>query len=307
MGFSASAAFFLLITTGIALGVGLYTTRGEHITAIQDALEEQAAKMDQDIHTSITIVKYSPPGDVLYDFTTGRRVDKWAAYKSNEQTNPPSTGPFIDGETEFGNAMYNNIDTSDDDWASTSINNGLYATHHFLFTIPQNLSEIYNISVLWEGHGTANPAYVYIWNYASSAWELIGTAPILGSDNVVVKDLVTGSFSPADYVDSNNFLHIVALSQRSGPPANLRTDYVRVGVSYGGIWVENTGESTLDPEYLVLFDNGAFVSLPGSAFTVDGGYWEPGEILRVNYSLSVLPRQVKVAAENGVSDTYIAS
>ena len=303
MGFSASAAFFLLLTTGLAMGMSLYTTRGGHIEEIQKAEAEFAAKMDEEIHTSITILKYDIPDNYTYDFTTGRQADKWAARKPDEPTNPPSTGPFIYDETEFSGGMYDDIEASDDDRANTGITNKRYATHHFIFTIDEDPADIYNLSVLWEGFGTQNPAYVYIWNYDSQSWELIGVGTDTSSDNVITKDFIVGDYDLAGYIDASGYLHMVALSYETSGTQRLRTDFVRVNVSIGGVWIQNTGETTLDPDYVMLFSDGAAVPQQLYSVFVDGGYWDPGEVLRISYN-STDVGEIKVTVENGATDTF---
>lgn len=303
MGFSTSAVFFLLLTTGLAMGMSLYTTRGEHIEEIQKAEAEFTAKMDEEIHTSITILKYDIPYNYTYDFTIGRQADKWAARKPDELTNPPSTGPFIYDETEFSGDMYDDIEASDDDSANTDITNKRYATHHFIFTINEDPADIYNLSVLWEGFGTQNPAYVYIWNYDSQSWELIGVGTDTSSDNVITKDFIVGDYDLAGYIDASGYLHMVALSYETSGTRRLRTDFVRVNVSIGGIWIQNTGETTLDPDYVMLFSDGAAVPQQLYSVFVDGGYWDPGEVLRISYN-STDVSEIKVTVENGVTDTF---
>lgn len=278
----------------------------EYTGEVQEAVEEQSDRIAEEIYTDIVILNYSTPTNMTYDFSTGKRVDKWAAEKKGESTNPPSTGPLISGESDFSPAEYDAIDTSNDNqWADTAIDDDMYATHHFLFTISEDPATIYNLSVLWEGYGTQHPSYVYIWNYDASDWELIGIGTLTEPDNIISKDLTVNSANPPTYIDDSGYLHLVATSYESGGKQKLYTDYVRVFVSTGGLWVKNIGETTLDPSYAVLFDNYEYVEPSTYSATVNGDYWDPTEVLRIAYNAPTsISHLFKVTTGNGVSDSY---
>ncbi len=303
MGISTSTVFFLLLTAGLILGAGLLDAHTAAEQEIQDTIAEKREGLTAEILTDIKILSFSTPSEVTYDFWTGQRTNKWAAEKENELTNPPSSGPFIDEEVDISDP-YNDLRSSNNVWADVAIDNDRYGVHHFLFTITQDPSTIYNISVLWEGYAENDASYVYIWNYASASWELIGVGPSTSSDNIVTKDLTVNSATPANYVDSGGYLHLIATSYRIGGQVDLFTDYVRVFVSAGGLWVKNTGEKILDPDYTVLFDNDELVDEGSYTRRVDGGYWEPGEVLRLGYNPSPGSRLFKVVTENGIADAY---
>jgi hypothetical protein len=303
LGISTSTVFFLLLTAGLALGIGLLDAHTASHQEVQGSVAEGRDRLTDEVLTDIKILSFRTPIEVTYDFWTGQRVDKWAAEKPNELTNPPATGPFINDEVDLSDP-YNDIRSSNNVWAEFSITNNRYGVHHFLFTINQNPSRIFNLSVLWEGYGEYGPSYVYIWNYASSAWELVGIGYSTSSDNVVKKDLTVNSATPSRYIDSSGYLHLIATTFALGGDDELRTDYVRVFVSAGGIWVKNTGEKVLDPDYTVLFDNYDYVDEGSYTRSVDGGYWEPGEVLRLGYNPPAGGRLFKVVAENGVADAY---
>ncbi|MCG7850062.1 MAG: hypothetical protein MIO93_12925, partial [ANME-2 cluster archaeon] len=163
-----------------------------------------------------------------YDFSTGAGSDKWAYWKENEGSIPPSGGPTISGEAEF--TSYTEIASSDTSRYSTTITRNYYATHHFKFNITENPSTITNIFVLWEGFGTDNSSYLYIWN--APGWELVGSGSSESSDNIISTNFAA-NFD--DYIDANGFLHLVSTSQRTASGSStyyLRTDYVKVNVTY---------------------------------------------------------------------------
>jgi len=306
VGFSTSAAFIILATTAITVGLGLLGVQNAYSDNVKSAGEEQRDRMADEIYTDIVILNYSTPGNVTYDFSTGAQVDKWAAWNQSTPTNPPSTGPFIPGERDItdGGGNYQTIATSNNVRHSTQININHYATHHFLFIISEDPSTIYNLSLLWEGYATQYPTYVYIWNYDASDWEMIGIGTP-GSDNVVSKDLTVNSANPPTYIDGNGYLHLLATTYASSGNMYLRTDYVRINVSTGGLWVKNIGETTLDPSYAVLFDNSMYIGPSTYSATVDGDYWDPTEILRIAYNASTsISHLFKVTTGNGVSDSY---
>jgi archaellum component FlaF (FlaF/FlaG flagellin family) len=304
VGFSTSVAFIILITAGITAGLGLDSILTAYSNSVESAGDEQSDRMEEQIYTDIVILNFSASANATYDFSTGAQVDKWAAKYKKEPSNPPSTGPFIDGEDNFGGGDYTDIQTSNDNRADTDIDNGKYATHHFLFTISEDPATIYNLSVLWEGYGKQHPSYVYIWNYDALDWELIGIGTSTSSDNIVSKDLTVNSADPSVYLEAGN-LHLVATSYESSGKQKLYTDYVRVFVSTGGLWVKNIGETTLDPDYAVLFDNSAYIDSSKYSSNVDGGYWDPTEVLRIAYDASTsISHLFKVTTGNGISDSY---
>jgi len=168
-------------------------------------------------------------GETTYDFSTGEGSDKWAYEKQNEGSKPPSTGPTISGETEF--TPYTAIESSDDSRYQTAINKNDYATHHFNFTIMESPSNITDIFVLWEGYGTDNPSYLYIWNFNTPGWELVGNGSSTSNDNIISKNFTT-NFD--DYIDANGLLHLVSMSGWTMGMSTryIRTDYVKVDVTY---------------------------------------------------------------------------
>lgn len=305
MGFSTSVVFLLIFTTGMAIGAGLYTTQSEYSSEVQGATDEQATRMTEQIYTDIEILNYSIYVNRTYDFSTGAQVDKWAAEKTDELTNPPSTGPFISDERNFDIDDYNAISVfpPNNNRADTTIDVNRYAIHHFLFTIYEAPEAIFNLSIYWEGYAEQYPTYVYIWNYASG-WELIGIGTSTSSDNVITKDFTVNNANIANYIDEYGYLHLVATSYASIARQELYTDFVRVFTEIGGLWVKNTGEITLEPDHAVLFDNSAYVASSQYATNMAGEYWEPGEILVIKYNPDPGSHLFKVTTENGVSDSY---
>jgi archaellum component FlaG (FlaF/FlaG flagellin family) len=305
LGFSTSAAFILLLTAGLTIGLGFNSILNVYSTTIERAAEEQSNRIADEVYTNIVILSYSLPVNVTYDFSAGRRIDKWAAWNQSTSTNPPDSGPFIPGERDFSDNEYNGIAAPGGGQAITPISVNHYATNHFLFIISQNPETIFNLSVLWEGYGENDASYVYIWNYGASNWELIGVGASTVSNNVVFKDLTVNNANPSDYINRNGYLHLLALSYANTGNQNLHTDYARVFLSMGGLWVKNIGETTLDPTYAILFDDSNYIDPNKYLISVDGGYWNPGEVIRVTYNASMTSGHLlKITTGNGVSDSY---
>lgn len=305
MGFSTSAVFLLLFTAGIATGSGLFATLRGYTDKVQEVADEQSDRMADEMHTAIAILNYSTYANKTYDFWTGQRTDKWAAEKRDELTNPPSTGPFIFDERDLSDP-YNDLRDSNNVWAVRSIDTNKYGTHHFLFTISEDPDTIFNLSVLWEGYGDQTSSYLYIWNYHALSWELIGIGTSNSSDNIVSKDLTINSATIANYIDGSGYLHLVATTYEGSGRRELYTDYVRVFVEAGGLWIKNTGKTTLDPLYVLLFDNSAYIASSQYSTSMPTEYWEPKEVLVLKYNPAPGSRLFKAAAENGVTDSYYA-
>lgn len=158
----------------------------------------------------------------LYDFNTSAGYDKWAYWKANEDSNPPGSGPNIDDETPFTSS---DLNKSDDEQYETAIAPNDYATHHFNFTIAED--SVSEVTVLWEGHGTGESSYVYIWN--GTEWEDVGNNSATSDSNVSE----TFTTNCSDYINaSTGYLHLVATSKRTGGQKFLKTDYVKVEVIY---------------------------------------------------------------------------
>lgn len=305
MGFSTSAAFIILVTAGVTAALGLQGAFSTYSSDVEGSSAEQSARMTEQIYTDIKIVNYSTYVNRTYYFDSGSaQVDKWAAWNDSQPTNPPPNGPFIPGEVNFANNQYNQLANPTNSYADTSIDNGRYAIQHFFFTIYENPEAIFNLSVYWEGYGTQNLSYVYIWNYYGG-WELIGIGTSTSSDNLITKDLTVNNADISDYIDKYGYLHLLVTSYESSGNQRLRTDFIKVFTEVGGLWVENTGETILDPLHAVLFDNSAYVPPSRYVTNMRSGYWDPTEILVLKYNPSPGSHLFKVTTENGVTDSYI--
>ena len=193
------------------------------------------------------------PISSTYDYSTGNGTDKWAYELADAGLLPPGEGPSLTGETAF--SSYTEIAASDDIKYTTSHQKSQHATHHFNFTIAENPAAITELYVEWEGCATSETNNLYIWNFSSLGWELVGSgANSAPTDNVISTTYTTG-FS--NYIDVNGYLHLLA-EYIAGTGAAARifyTDYVYVDVTYSDTTVTiinpknktyNTASLTLD-------------------------------------------------------------
>ena len=162
-------------------------------------------------------------GGGTYDFKTGAGVDKWAYEKPNVDELPPDN---LAGETPFGS--YTQIASPDDVRYGTSIDRDQYATHHFVFTINERSPS--SLAVGWEGYGTEDISHLYIWNWGTGVWELIGTGDATASDNTINKVFTVGT---GNYIDATSgALHLIAMSLNEqgggGGTEFLYTDFVKI-------------------------------------------------------------------------------
>lgn len=74
------------------------------------------------------------------------------------------------------------------------------------------------------------------------------------------------------------------------------------------IYLENTGSTTLDPDYLILFDtqnNPDYITSSDYTINPSNEYWDPSETIIITYDKGVdISTIFKVVAENGVSNSY---
>ncbi|MCK5217326.1 MAG: hypothetical protein KAJ93_06040 [Methanosarcinales archaeon] len=162
---------------------------------------------------------------VTIDFKSGGGEDKWGYETGNEGSNPP-TGLDITGEAASMN--YLAVANSDDGRESQLITKNYWATHHFKFTVDS--ATLINFTAYWEGYGNQYSSHLYIWNFAGSSWEIIGTGANTATDNIIQKAFTVDL---NNYINQDGYLHLVATSFRdAGPSKYLYTDYVKIDACY---------------------------------------------------------------------------
>ena len=157
-------------------------------------------------------------------FTTSARHDG-----DDANIEPPTE---FDTFVEFSQEEYNAISYSNDTWAthgSSGVGNKMQ--HVFQFNVTNQGESVTGIDVTWEGHvapGAPDQEGIVIWNNITSSWEILG--PVLPS----VDGEVSGSRTEnaADYVDTGNYLYVMAHSTDKHGDGSLSTDYVEVDVVY---------------------------------------------------------------------------
>jgi len=157
----------------------------------------------------------------IYDFSSGAGVDKWAYYGTDANGAPPA----ITQGTLF--PSYTEIASSNDVRYSTgggSVTKDPY--HLFKFIISEASSTITNLTLCWEGYNDAGTSNFYIWNFASSAWELLGSHTQTATDGAVIVSKTT-DFS--NYINSSKCLYLCAI-ETSNSGITIYTDYIYVSV-----------------------------------------------------------------------------
>jgi hypothetical protein len=169
----------------------------------------------------------------VYDFngTTAPSSHQIACSKTGMQDGldgPPHTGPAIENATEFTTSDYVEIYKPDDARAEVRSSVGR-PLQYFQFDIRENISDIRNVFVHWYGHASSVPVDLYIWNYNTTAWELVGVNRITTTDQPISKTYIN---DVAKYFDpATRQLSLVAVTQ-TGTLArqSLSTNYVQIKV-----------------------------------------------------------------------------
>jgi hypothetical protein len=169
----------------------------------------------------------------VYDFngTTAPSSHQIACSKTGMQDGldgPPHTGPTIENATEFTTSDYVEIYKPDDARAEVRSSVGR-PLQYFQFDIRENLSDIRNVFVRWYGHASNAPVDLYIWNYNTTAWELVGVNRITATDQPISKTYindVSKYFDPA-----TRQLSLVAVTRTATlARQSLSTNYVQIKV-----------------------------------------------------------------------------
>jgi PGF-pre-PGF domain-containing protein len=159
-----------------------------------------------------------------------------------------------------------------------------YNTHRYEFTINESAANIRNLKVTWEGSAVnaAITARLYIFNYATSTWELVGS----NTKNAVDRE-ITGTFTTgiSNYI-RNSKLNLLAMAdvftfngfgslEADFVPEWLSADYVSVEVTVGGLPEQDIAEfGQYDGNEATCESNGGF----WCGCTPTTGYGGGGEV-----------------------------
>ena len=220
---------------------------------------------------------------MTYDFSSNAGVDRFAyGYQTsswsliNGRRRPTSVNAEVD---TFDASAYSRMATSNATGGDTDLNRfrsrvpstSQESTHIFEFTIYEELEDILDIEILWEGYADdCTQAEIYVWDYVEENWS--DTRGSFGDnrhfDNHAtnrdenLSGNITSDFDR--YVDENGLITLLHYAERS----RFRTfhDYVAVTVTY-------TANGDLD-------DNGSWdlddVDLYNDCATGPGGGILPG-------------------------------
>jgi hypothetical protein len=210
-----------------------------------------------------SIAEVSSGGTILSNFLSGGGTDKWArAYNLMTANVAPGDGPVPTGSTaDFSTATA--IQASDAIYYTTAISTaGRWGYHQFEFNVNEVAAELTSITIYWEGRNVGQATYTcyfYIWNFASSSWQLATSGA--GSDNMFT---VTYSSNLNNYLSAGKIYTIATTQQAGNFACNFATDYVYV--------------QTVSPATYALEHKWSFTLTPGESqtFEVDGHYASEG-------------------------------
>jgi hypothetical protein len=254
---------------------------------------------------------------VLYDYANRTQGSQIFAYDGQSATQVPAntTTP----NTVLTATEYNGIETDNGvfhTFATTT--SGNYALTRFEIVIDEPEATVTSLDALWNGRGVnasgarADGARLYIWNYATSAYELLQA-----SANTDTEVTLTGtrSASLVNFIggagqDTVLLLAVSADTRNGGSASDLRTDYVRLNVS------STLCASTFRDEFSTVSYSGNDGTLFwGGPFTeVDsGGGGAAGGLIRVtggrlslNNSGNTLPNVQRPADASGASRSTLS-
>ena len=159
----------------------------------------------------------------IYDFSSGAGVDKWAYYGTDANGVPPA----IAQGTLF--PSYTEISSSDNTRYSTGGGSASADPYHlFKFTISEAPATITNLTLSWEGYNDAGTSNFYIWNFGTSAWELLGSHTQIAADGTVT---VSKTTDISNYINATTqYLYICAI-EITNSGTTIYTDYVYIMVT----------------------------------------------------------------------------
>jgi len=143
-------------------------------------------------------------------------------YYGTSATDPPSTGPEIGTQ----DTTYTATSASDDTrWNPNSVKN-TYLYRRFKFTINDTSDNVVALTFSIENYGSAYVSKVYIWNYTSSAWNMIGLQSMYPADT----DMHGSVTNVAHYISSTRNVNLLVTSYSDNSADNLFVDYVYLRV-----------------------------------------------------------------------------
>lgn len=176
-----------------------------------------------------------------YDFRTGASTDKWAFRYQINQTEFDSGSPIYP-DTNFTDTQYTNVSKDDSlNVSDVTTGDGNYSAHRFNVTIIEDASDIRKINVTWIGKGdhdsTTDGAYLYIWNFTSTAYEQLDT----DTQTPAVEVTLTGEIASGitNYNSSTNNVTILVnqtsaqITDRETDHSHIWTDYVKLELHIG--------------------------------------------------------------------------
>ncbi|MBD3217861.1 MAG: hypothetical protein GF310_06240 [candidate division Zixibacteria bacterium] len=162
---------------------GSYDWTVPDIFAEQCRVKVVAVSQDSDEYEAVSTGSFEIAScqQTLYDFSTGAGVDKfaygdqtssWSSISGNRTPVSTEIESLISGSyarIAASDATGNDYDPNR--YKSMDPNNGWESTHIFEFTLTDDLAEIDDIEVFWEGYSDqCSMMEMYVWDYTAGEW-----------------------------------------------------------------------------------------------------------------------------------------
>lgn len=192
----------------------------------------------------VTDVRSSAGAQVVYDYSTGVKTDKWA-YCIDSNDNPPTSINTEPESDTIDPAAYTLMSTSDETrFRSLDPGSGDYVSHKYVMWLAEGPSEIDSIELYFEGAPrltTAGPEVtLYAWNTISSTWTWVAEGELPDVDTGV-DGVVSGTLSGvtwSEYVTGANneliWIAVYNVPDGAGQATRLDCDYAKITVTQLG-------------------------------------------------------------------------
>ncbi|MFH0978154.1 MAG: Ig-like domain-containing protein [Candidatus Woesearchaeota archaeon] len=180
--------------------------------------------------STVLVTSYNRTGTVEYNFTSYSAKGHSAFYSDSAGSQPPASGPSINGEAVFTAAAYNALNKSDDSRADFGNVND-FRSHRFQFRINETSAIMTKLGFYYEGYdagGDVYPLQFFLWDFSQQSWVYLGEHLSYTTDGIIT---ATKSSSLASYVNSSHYLDIAVVTGNPGSAKTLYTDYVYVNVT----------------------------------------------------------------------------
>jgi hypothetical protein len=192
-------------------------------------------KIRSDVNRAIR-EKRNKPNTANYDYAgLGNGSTTHKIYQTASATEP---SPSDVSWSELAEEDYRKLWYSEDDrFSKSTVENGEHVLMLFRFKIDADRTVLKRLVVEFEGYGTApsgNGVTIEVWNTIAETWQNAVTGTGENDETLTV----TIAANPADYVDDDGFVFLLAETTNSSDgidPAVLFCDYAEVEFTVNGI------------------------------------------------------------------------